>query len=732
MKNTIKRIGMIFAVVIMTVSLFSIISTAVSYPGHEHHYITFHGAVEATGCTDGKTGRAYCEACSIWIGESVIIPAPHYPSEWEIVGTVTDCRYGYLMEKKCTQCGTIIETKTGNLHSWGEDPDADWKVIQEPTCTVDGICRRGCEYCLRVEEKLITATGHKYRIKFSGIAPTCTEEGRTAVRACENCGDVLGGVILGKLPHKDDNSDYFCDRCEELMPGTSFTEGYYSYTIKKDGATIINVDKSISGEVVIPSTLGGYPVTAIGDEAFIDCMYMTSVTIPEGVTSIGSGAFLHCVSLTEFSLPHSLKHIDDIAFAYCLSLTDIDIPDTVNHIGAGAFGGCYILKEVNVPENVEILYDCIFMYCFSLEKLIINNTETNFDKYYICCTDHELVNITADELAKKLKEIYFLEYSGKLEEAEELYTDITNNNIVYTENMELIKTVTIYSHDPSTAKTYAEENGIPFKNISELEEPHTCSYGEWFTETEPTLFSEGVSKRACDCGRFETKPIAKLQSAVTKDETTNVEITYTEENFETEVSVIVSEETINANIVFGDEFENYKAYDISIVADGKKVQPDGTVTVKLPLPEGFNAETTAVYYVDDNGNKTKLESKVENGFVVFETDHFSEYVLVDESSKIKPSHEHSYAEAITKTATCTEAGVKTYTCTCGDTYTEEIAATGHDFDGSECNNCDYDKADDCSCNCHAGGIKAFFFKLINFFEKIFGINKVCACGVAHY
>lgn len=93
---------------------------------------------------------------------------------------------------------------------------------------------------------------------------------------------------------------------------------------------------------------------------------------------------------------------------------------------------------------------------------------------------------------------------------------------------------------------------------------------------------------------------------------------------------------------------------------------------------------------------------------------------------------HSYTAEITKTATCTEPGTKTYTCTCGDTYTEEIAATGHDFDGSECKNCDFDKAADCSCNCHAGGIKAFFFKLINFFRKLFDKSaKVCACGAAH-
>ena len=45
----------------------------------------------------------------------------------------------------------------------------------------------------------------------------------------------------------------------------------------------------------------------------------------------------------------------------------------------------------------------------------------------------------------------------------------------------------------------------------------------------------------------------------------------------------------------------------------------------------------------------------------------------------EPPHEHAYTESITKEATCTEAGEKTFTCDCGDTYTEQIEATGHNF-----------------------------------------------------
>ncbi len=40
-------------------------------------------------------------------------------------------------------------------------------------------------------------------------------------------------------------------------------------------------------------------------------------------------------------------------------------------------------------------------------------------------------------------------------------------------------------------------------------------------------------------------------------------------------------------------------------------------------------------------------------------------------------HEHVYQSSVTKEAACEEPGLRTYTCTCGASYTEEIPATGH-------------------------------------------------------
>lgn len=51
------------------------------------------------------------------------------------------------------------------------------------------------------------------------------------------------------------------------------------------------------------------------------------------------------------------------------------------------------------------------------------------------------------------------------------------------------------------------------------------------------------------------------------------------------------------------------------------------------------------------------------------------------------THKHNYVETITKEPTCTEAGEKTYTCDCGDSYTEEITAKGHHFENGECTDC---------------------------------------------
>ena len=92
-----------------------------------------------------------------------------------------------------------------------------------------------------------------------------------------------------------------------------------------------------SGAIVIPFSLGGYPVTSIGGGAFEGCEYLTSVTIPSGVTRIGDYAFSGCRALTSVVISNGVTYIGEGAFLSCRGLSSVTIPNSVTSIGDNAF-----------------------------------------------------------------------------------------------------------------------------------------------------------------------------------------------------------------------------------------------------------------------------------------------------------------------------------------------------------------------------------------------------------
>ena len=58
-----------------------------------------------------------------------------------------------------------------------------------------------------------------------------------------------------------------------------------------------------------------------------------------------------------------------------------------------------------------------------------------------------------------------------------------------------------------------------------------------------------------------------------------------------------------------------------------------------------------------------------------------------EGSNGQTPHTHSYTSEVTKQPTCTVAGVTTYTCSCGDSYTQAISPKGHSFTSGVCTTC---------------------------------------------
>lgn len=220
------------------------------------------------------------------------------------------------------------------------------------------------------------------------------------------------------------------------MTASAATSGEYEYAVLDDGTAKIIGYTGDGGSVSIPSTLDGYSVTSIGEEAFWDCSNLTEVSIPGSVTSIDHYAFFSCSTLknikvdsdnpnycsidgnlydksgtaliqyasgkteTSFTVPDTVTLINEDAFAYCehlstviildsvtsigegaflacKSLTEVTIGNSVTIIGESAFYECTSLTEVTIPDSVMFIGTCTFDYCSSLTKVTIGNSVTS-------------------------------------------------------------------------------------------------------------------------------------------------------------------------------------------------------------------------------------------------------------------------------------------------------------------------------------------------------------------
>ena len=133
-----------------------------------------------------------------------------------------------------------------------------------------------------------------------------------------------------------------------------------------------------TGVVTVPSSLGGKPVTSIGDFSFRECKGLTSVTLPSGVTSLGYRSFSGCSGLTSVTILGDVDYIGDSAFYECTALKSIALPESVGSgfIGMKAFYNCTALAQIVIPDGVETIEEKAFGYCSGLTDVVIPDSVT--------------------------------------------------------------------------------------------------------------------------------------------------------------------------------------------------------------------------------------------------------------------------------------------------------------------------------------------------------------------
>ncbi|MBO5359251.1 MAG: amidase domain-containing protein [Clostridia bacterium] len=134
--------------------------------------------------------------------------------------------------------------------------------------------------------------------------------------------------------------------------------------------------------------------------------------------------------------------------------------------------------------------------------------------------------------------------------------------------------------------------------------------------------------------------------------------------------------------------------EMNLYEDDIQVQlEDEKIYVKIPIESSLRKKTFVVKRTNADGTTDILDSRVENGCLVFEVDHFSIYniLAVDDETGLpveEPTYEQSVCalhghktETTVVAPTCERDGYTKHLCTnCGYfTYTDEVPATGHTY-----------------------------------------------------
>ena len=219
-----------------------------------------------------------------------------------------------------------------------------------------------------------------------------------------------------------------------VVDAKAASESDLTFTLSpfEDSYSVKAVNKEIRGNLIIPESYNGLPVTSIDYLGFQNCSGLTSVIIPESVTSIGGCSFIGCTNLKSIYLPDSVEYIGENVFydtafyndetnwengvlyinnhlveadcnvvngeyaikdgtitvaSYalygCNKLTTLVLPDSLKNIGYEALLACKELSHIKVSENNDnfvcidgVLYngDCTEIVWYSLK-----NTQSDFE-----------------------------------------------------------------------------------------------------------------------------------------------------------------------------------------------------------------------------------------------------------------------------------------------------------------------------------------------------------------
>ena len=455
------------------------------------------------------------------------------------------------------------------------------------------------DYAIKTGTKTIADEAFSYCAGLTSITipDSVTSIGSRAFEYCENLTSV---TIPAGVTSIGENAFSYCTGLTSItvdINNSCYSSDEYGVLFNKDETELIKYPEGNTRTAYdIPDG-----VTNICREAFRACVSLKSVTMPDSVTSIGWGAFYYCAGLTGINISNSITTISTCLFYSCSSLASIEIPNGVTSIQDIAFGGCENLKNIIIPDSVKKIGSRAFESCESLTDVYYSGNEEQWNKILFGSYNTCLTNAT----------IHF-NFDGT-----HIHSYVSSVTKAATCTQTGIITFTCFCGHSYTEKTQLIA--------------HTPS--EWKVTVEPTETNEGRKIKTCtECGAvIEEAVITKLSVAL--ESSSGISVTYSAEEYDGKVELSVREYfdgTAFTLVNTKTGATQSRIYDVTMTVNGVVTQPNGKVKVKIPIPASFDPSKTFVYYVNTNtGTVENMNAVVDSNYLVFETDHFSYYAVVE-------------------------------------------------------------------------------------------------------
>lgn len=648
-------------------------------------------AIEPTCTVKGKTAGKQCTVCNVITSGYKDVPANGH-TRVDVAGKDATClEDGYTSSAYCSVCSTTLKAKT-TIEKLGHK-EYVYITAVAATCTAEGRtqelrCIR-CDIRMSDASAVVSAMGHNI-ITLAAKAETCTATGLTEGKKCSRCNYVeVAQQTLPALGH-----DW---GATTAVPSTCVEKGYTTKTCQRCNTT----DKN---------TL---PLISHNSDSIL--AYVAPTCTETGKTE-GFACSMCGKTMTAQKTIDALDH-------------SMILVDTVDSTCTEKGSKLYVCERKN----------CSHSYTEPVDMLDHNYVgEWIIDKPETCTEDGSKYRKCTECDATETKVI---PATGHKEQYVSYKKETCTTDGVNEGSYCLICGETIYGCDVIPATGH--------------------SMTGWFVSVEPGCTTEGLSINSCEnCDYYETEIIPAKDHNYPDDWTVLTTATCTSDGVKIKLCndclKVLAEAIPKTNHVDKDEDKlcDNCSMNIGQTSVGHTHNWGSWIILKDPTctaEGGMYRICTACgaaenAYIAARGHSETIAAEIP---ATCETKGRSEYTYCSVCDTIITSCEeydalgHDLVFAVTKNATCTEAGINSADCSrCDYGYTTEIPVLAH-ADNNGDDSCDVCKKTNlsgkpqdptiiCTCNCHKTGIRKLLFKLVLFFQKFLRLNKTCACGVAHY